>query len=112
MLYTPGYDHVCTPALFLSGAQVVLFTTGRGTGIGCALGPVVKIGSNPQLGRSYADLDIDAGTILERRETTQEVGQKIFRAALDVASGRKLARAEQIGFHHEFKLWESLWPTI
>lgn len=112
VLYTPGYDHICTPALFLSGAQVALFTTGRGTGIGCALGPVMKIGSNPQLAHSYADLDVNAGTILERTETTQEVGRKIFQETLDVASGRKLTRAEQIGFHHEFKIWESLWPAL
>jgi len=112
VLYTPGYDHLCTPALFLSGAQVCLFTTGRGTGIGCALGPVMKIGSNPQLARSYEDLDINAGTILERKETTQEVGRKIFQETLDVASGRKLTRAEESGFHHEFKIWEQLWPAL
>jgi altronate hydrolase len=112
VLYTPGYDHLCTPALFLSGAQVALFTTGRGTGIGCALGPVMKIGSNPQLAASYADLDINAGTILERTETTEEVGRRIFQETLDVASGRRLTRAEQIGFHHEFKIWESLWPAL
>jgi altronate hydrolase len=112
VLYTPGYDHLCTPALFLSGAQVALFTTGRGTGIGSALGPVMKIGSNPQLAASYADLDINAGTILERTETTEEVGRRIFQETLDVASGRKLTRAEQIGVHHEFKIWESLWPAL
>ncbi len=112
VLYTPGYDHICTPALFLSGAQVALFTTGRGTGIGCALGPVMKIGSNPQLARTYADLDINAGAILERTETTESVGRRIFQETLDVASGRKLTRAEQIGFHHEFKIWESLWPSL
>jgi altronate hydrolase len=112
VLYTPGYDQVCTPALFLSGAQVALFTTGRGTGIGCALGPVTKIGSNSHLARSYRDLDINAGTILEQAETIEEVGRRIFQETLDVASGRKFTRAEQTGFHHEFKIWESLWPTI
>jgi altronate hydrolase len=112
VLYTPGDDHICTSALFLSGAQVALFTTGRGTGIGCALGPVVKIGSNPQLARSYADLDINAGTILEGTETTEEVGRRIFQETLEVASGRKFTRAEQTGFHHEFKVWESLWPAL
>jgi altronate hydrolase len=112
VLYTPGYDHLCTPALFLSGAQIALFTTGRGTGIGCALGPVMKIGSNPQLARSYEDLDIDAGTILERKETIEEVGRKIFQETIDVASGRKLTRAEESGFHHEFKIWEQLWPAL
>ena len=112
VLYTPGYDQICTPALFLSGAQVALFTTGRGTGIGCALGPVMKIGTNPQLARSYADLDINAGTILDGKETTEAVGRRIFQETLDVASGRKSTRTEQIGFHHEFKIWESLWPAL
>jgi altronate hydrolase len=112
VLYTPGYDHLCTPALFLSGAQVCLFTTGRGTGIGCALGPVMKIGSNPQLARTYEDLDINAGTVLERQESIEEVGRKIFQLTLDVASGRKLTRAEETGFHHEFKIWEQLWPAL
>ena len=77
MFYTPGYDQISTPALFLSGAQVALFTTGRGTGIGCALGPVMKIGSNSPLARMNGDIDIDAGTILEKKETTEAVGRKI-----------------------------------
>jgi altronate hydrolase len=112
VLYTPGYDHICTPALFLSGAQVALFTTGRGTSIGSALGPVVKIGSNPQLARTNGDIDIDAGTILEKKATIEDVGRQIFQETLDVASGRKLTRAEEAGYHHEFKLWESLWPNL
>jgi altronate dehydratase large subunit len=57
-------------------------------------------------------LDIDAGTILERKETIEDVGRKIFQETLDVASGRKLTRAEMSGFHHEFKLWEQLWPAL
>ncbi len=112
VLYTPGYDQISTPALFLSGAQVALFTTGRGTGIGCALGPVMKIGTNPVLARTYGDIDINAGTILEQKETTEEVGRKIFQETLDVASGRKVTRAEEAGFHHEFKIWEQLWPAL
>jgi altronate dehydratase len=112
VLYTPGYDHICTPALFLSGAQVALFTTGRGTSIGCALGPVMKIGSNPFLAKTYGDLDINAGTVLEHKESIEDVGKRIFQETLDVASGRKLTRAEQIGFHNEFKIWEQLWPAL
>jgi altronate hydrolase len=112
VLYTPGYDQISTPALFLSGAQVALFTTGRGTGIGCALGPVIKIGSNPQLAETYADIDVNAGVILEKKASIEDVGRQIFQETLDVASGRKLTRAEQSGFHHEFKIWESLWPAL
>lgn len=112
VLYTPGYDQISTPALFLSGAQVALFTTGRGTGIGCALGPVMKIGSNSPLARMNGDIDIDAGTILEKKSTIEEVGEKIFQETLDVASGRVLTRAEEAGYHTEFKIWESLWPAL
>ncbi len=112
VLFTPGYDQISTPALFLSGAQVALFTTGRGTGIGCALGPVLKIGTNTPLAQTYGDIDINAGTVLERKESIEDVGRKIFQETLAVASGRKLAVAEQAGFHHEFKIWESLWPAL
>lgn len=112
VLYTPGYDQISTPALFLSGAQVALFTTGRGTGIGCALGPVVKISSNTPLATANEDIDINAGTILDRTETVEEVGRRIFDRTLAVASGRECVRAEQSGFHTEFKIWESLWPSL
>ncbi len=112
VLYTPGYDQISTPALFLSGAQVALFTTGRGTGIGCALGPVVKIGSNPQLARMNGDIDVDAGAVLEKKASIEDVGRRIFQETLDVASGRKLTRAEEAGYHTEFKIWESLWPAL
>jgi altronate hydrolase len=112
VLYTPGYDQISTPALFLSGAQVALFTTGRGTGIGCALGPVVKIGSNTPLARMNGDIDVDAGTVLDRQATVEEVGRQIFEETIDVASGRKLTRAEEAGYHTEFKIWESLWPAL
>lgn len=110
--YSPGYDQVSTPALFLSGAQVALFTTGRGTGIGCALGPVIKIASNSPLAQVNGDMDINAGTILDGEETIEQVGGRIFQEILDVASGRTYTKAEQSGFHNEFKVWESLWPTL
>lgn len=112
VLYTPGYDQISTPALFLSGAQVALFTTGRGTGIGNALGPVVKVSSNTLLWKNNEDMDINAGTILDRTETTEAVGQRIFEEAIAVASGQKKVRAEDSGIHNEFKVWEQLWPAL
>ena len=112
MQYSPGYDQISTPALFLGGAQVALFTTGRGTGIGCALGPVIKIASNSPLAQVNGDMDINAGTILDGEETIEQVGNRIFQEILDVASGRTYTKAEQSGFHNEFKIWESLWPTL
>ena len=112
VLYTPGYDPVSTSALFLSGAQVSVFTTGLGTGIGCALGPVIKVSSNSELARVNGDIDLNAGAILDGKESTRQVGKRLFQEILDVASGRKYTKAEQSGFHHEFKIWESLWPTL
>jgi altronate dehydratase len=49
---------------------------------------------------------------VERKETVEEVGHKIFQETLEVASGRKLTRAEESGFHHEFKIWEQLGPAL
>ncbi len=112
VLYTPGYDQISTSALFLSGAQVALFTTGRGTGTGCALGPVIKIGSNSRLAQNYADIDVNAGVILDREKSIDDVGRTIFEETLAVASGRSIPKAEESGFHNEFKIWESLWPTL
>ncbi|HEY7616194.1 MAG TPA: UxaA family hydrolase [Terriglobales bacterium] len=112
VLYTPGYDQISNPALFLSGAQVSLFTTGRGTGIGCALGPVLKISSNSILAKNNEDMDINAGTILDRTETVETVGNRIFEDTIAVASGRKRVRAELSGIHNEFKVWEQLWPAL
>jgi altronate hydrolase len=112
VLYTPGYDQISTPALFLSGAQVALFTTGRGTGIGNALGPVLKVSSNTLLWKNNDDMDINAGTILDRTETVEAVGKRIFEDTIAVASGKKTVRAEESGFHTEFKVWESLWPAL
>lgn len=112
VLYTPGYDQISTPALFLSGAQIALFTTGRGTGIGCALGPVVKISSNSIVGQGNEDIDLDAGTILDRTESVEDVGMRIFEQTISVASGKRIVAAERSGFHTEFKVWENLWPAL
>ena len=58
------------------------------------------------------DIDINAGTILDRERTMDEVGRNIFDETLEVASGKKLTRAEEAGYHTEFKIWESLWPAL
>jgi len=117
VVYSPGYDQISVPALFLGGAQVVCFTTGRGTGIGSALGPVLKIASNSELARRNEDIDIDAGPILERRNgersaTIEEIGKVILDRVFEIASGRFTPQAEASGLHHEFKIWESLWPSL
>ena len=118
VVYSPGYDQISVPALFMAGAQIVAFTTGRGTGIGSALGPVLKIASNSPLAAKNEDIDVDAGVILRpngggaSRGSVERVGAEILDRVLAIANGTFLPRAEASGLHYEFKIWESLWPSL
>ncbi|MBI1874184.1 MAG: UxaA family hydrolase [Acidobacteria bacterium] len=101
----PGYDQYSTPGLVASGATIVAFTTGRGTTIGNAIAPVFKIASNTRVFEQMADdLDVNAGTILDGRETVAEVGRRIFVEMVRMASGEKPALAEEWR-HVEFQIW-------
>jgi len=85
------------------GSHVILFTTGRGSVVGSAISPVIKICANPDTYRRMSeDMDVDAGRILEGRATLDEVGREIFDRVLRVAAGH-LSRSEQLG-HQEFIL--------
>jgi altronate hydrolase len=101
----PGYDQYSTPGLVAAGATLVGFTTGRGTTIGNAIAPVFKIASNTSVfERMREDLDVNAGTVLDGSETVAEVGRRIFRMMVEIASGERLAWAEQWR-HQEFQIW-------
>jgi altronate hydrolase len=103
LLYCSSYDQESVPALVGSGCQIVCFTTGRGTGIGNAIAPVVKIGSNDALYKRMAgDIDLNAGAVLEGR-SVEVVGRELFEQVLRVASGERV-RAEETG-HREFMIW-------
>lgn len=100
--------------LIACGCHVILFTTGRGSVVGSAISPVIKICANPETFRRLADdMDIDAGAILEGRATLDEVGQQIYQRVLDVAAGASTA-SERLG-HQEFiltyKWFEPLGPA-
>jgi altronate dehydratase large subunit len=89
--------------LIACGAHLTLFTTGRGSVVGSAISPVVKICANPETYRRLSeDMDIDAGRILEGRATLDEVGSEIFDLVLRVAGGEQTA-SERLG-HAEFSL--------
>ena len=89
--------------LMACGCHVTLFTTGRGSVVGSAIAPVIKICANPETYRRLADdMDVDAGRILEGRATLDEVGREIFDLVLAVADGRQTA-SERLG-HQEFIL--------
>jgi altronate dehydratase large subunit len=96
------------------GAHVVLFSTGRGSVVGSAISPVIKICANPETYRRLADdMDVDAGRILEGRATLPEVGQEIFDLIRRVAAGEP-TKSEALG-HQEFilgyKSFEPLGPS-
>jgi altronate dehydratase len=105
LMQGPGYDQESTPGLVGAGANVVVFTTGRGTTIGNAIAPVVKLASNtPIFERMSRDIDLDAGPIVDGTESIDSVGQRVFEHVLAVASGAVPARAEETK-HREFQFW-------
>lgn len=105
LMQGPGYDQESTPGLVASGATIVVFTTGRGTTIGNAIAPVIKLASNtPVFERMWRDLDLSAGGIVDGTETIDEVGARVFEHIRRVASGEIIAKAEEHK-HREFQFW-------
>jgi altronate dehydratase large subunit len=93
-----GWDIASVTHMVAAGAQVVAFTTGRGSTIGHAIAPVIKITGNPETYEKMRDnIDINAGTIIEGKESIREIGNRIFRFLIQVASGRK-TKAELLGY--------------
>jgi altronate hydrolase len=96
-------DNAEIAELIACGSHVTLFSTGRGSVVGSAISPVIKVCANPETYRNLRDdMDIDAGRILEGRGTLDEVGAEIHRLTLAVAAGEKTA-SEALG-HQEFVL--------
>jgi altronate hydrolase len=104
LLYCSSYDQESVPAQVASGCQIVCFTTGRGTGIGNAIAPVMKIGSNGQLyKRMLGDIDLNAGVILDENQSVEKVGRELFDQIIAVASGQPVKAEENA--HREFMIW-------
>ncbi len=103
---TPGYDPVAATGQVAGGANLVCFTTGRGSVFGCKPAPSIKLATNtPMYQRMEDDMDVNCGTILDGDESLQEVGQRIFDLMLRVASGEK-TKSEQFDFGAaEFAPW-------
>lgn len=108
---TPGYDPPCTTGLVACGANVLVFTTGRGSVLGLKPTPCIKLTTNtPVFERMIDDMDMDAGSILEG-EPVAEVGARLFELILDVASGAH-TRSERLGVgEEEFAPW-TIGPTL
>ena len=96
-------DNAEIAELIACGSHLILFSTARGSVVGSAISPVIKICANPQTYRRMPeDMDIDAARILEGRATLDEVGREVFERALATAGGEPTA-SERLG-HQEFVL--------
>ncbi len=104
---TPGYDPVSATGQVAGGANLICFTTGRGSAYGCAPSPSLKLSTNTALWlKQQEDMDIDCGTIVDGLETVDEVGERIFQLMLQTASGRA-TKSETHGYgQNEFVPWQ------
>ena len=104
---SPGYDPVSVTGQVASGANVICFTTGRGSCFGCKPVPSLKLSTNTTMYEKMSeDMDINCGTIAEGKEKIEEVGQKIFNLVVNTASGNK-SKSEINGYgDEEFNPWQ------
>ena len=103
---SPGYDPVAVTGQIASGANLICFTTGRGSMFGSKPAPTIKLASNTPMYRRLADdMDINCGVIVDGELTVAEMGQRIFEHILRTASGEK-TRSELLGLgDNEFVPW-------
>ena len=104
---TPGFDPVSATGQIAGGANLVAFTTGRGSMFGSKPAPCLKLATNtPMYRRLSDDMDINCGEILDGTVSVQEMGQKIFELFLRTASGES-SKSELLGLgNHEFVPWQ------
>ena len=103
---SPGYDPVATTGQIASGAQLICFTTGRGSMFGSKPAPTIKLASNtPMFTRLEEDMDINCGVVVDGAMSVPELGQQIFAQILRHASGEP-TKSEALGLgDHEFVPW-------
>ncbi|MBL8534570.1 MAG: UxaA family hydrolase, partial [Betaproteobacteria bacterium] len=103
---TPGFDPCSATGQIAGGANVILFTTGRGSMFGAKPVPSIKLATNtPMYQRLEEDMDINCGEILDGRVSVQEMGRQILDHILRVASGER-SKSELLGLgDHEFVPW-------
>jgi altronate hydrolase len=103
---TPGYDPVSATGQVAGGANLICFTTGRGSAYGCAPSPSLKLSTNTALWlKQEDDLDLNCGDVVDGTASIDEMGERIFRLMLATASGRK-TKSEVHGYgQNEFVPW-------
>jgi altronate hydrolase len=104
---SPGYDPASVTGQVASGANLVCFTTGRGSCFGFKPAPSIKVATNTEMyWRMEEDMDVNTGVILDQGVSVEAMGQQIFDLFLRVASGEK-TKSEALGFgNHEFTPWQ------
>ena len=104
---TPGYDPVSATGQVAGGANLICFTTGRGSAYGCAPSPSLKLSTNSALWRKQEDdMDINCGEIIDGTCSVAEMGQRIFELVLSTASGNQ-SKSERHGYgQNEFVPWQ------
>jgi altronate hydrolase len=104
---SPGYDPCSATGQVASGANVICFTTGRGSVFGCRPVPSIKLATNtPMFERMREDMDINCGLIADGEASVSEMGQRIFELVLEIASGKR-STSEELGFgDNEFVPWQ------
>jgi altronate hydrolase len=104
---SPGYDPVSATGQVASGAQILCFTTGRGSAFGAKPAPSIKIATNSIMYEHMKeDMDLNCGTVLEGALSLEDAGQEIFEEMLAVASGKK-TKSELLGYgDNEFIPWK------
>ncbi len=104
---TPGYDPVSATGQVAGGANMICFTTGRGSAYGCAPSPSLKLSTNTELWRKQEDdIDINCGDVIDGSASVDELGEKIFQLMLRTASGDK-TKSEVHGYgQNEFVPWQ------
>lgn len=103
---TPAYDPAVATGQIAGGANLLVFTTGRGSAFGSVGAPSIKVSSNTALfNRQNDDIDFNAGSVLDGDETMDEAGARLLDLMLEVASGKK-TKSEELGMGaNEFVPW-------
>jgi altronate hydrolase len=104
---TPGYDPVSATGQVAGGANLICFTTGRGSAYGCAPSPSIKLATNTALWKRQSDdMDFNCGEVLDGQASIEALGRQMFELMLETASGRH-SRSEMHGYgQQEFVPWQ------
>lgn len=107
---TPGYDIESASGMVAGGAQVCIFTSGRGTTIGNALVPVIKVTGNKETFRMMEDnIDVDASAVIDGKQTMEEAGNQLYELLMETCNGKKtkaeLYKFDDFAIYHNQEIW-------